>query len=217
MYTLYYFPRNASFAPHLLLQSIGVPYELTLVDRKVDQQKSADYLKVNPTGRIPALKDNDIVIYESAAICLYLAEKHPEAALIPSSDSPDRGQFYQWLCYLTATFQPELMIYFYPERHLANKEDKSELTKSIKDGQQRRLSDILTFLDTQLEGKTYLCGNKISACDYFLFMLLHWASGLDTPPIAYPNLKRFISLLANDPAVIAVCEKEGTPISHYQE
>lgn len=73
MYTLFFYPRNASWAPHMVLAEMGVDFELVLVDRKTNAQKSADYLLLNPTGRIPTLIDQDIVIFESAAICLHLA------------------------------------------------------------------------------------------------------------------------------------------------
>ena len=75
MYTLFYFPRNASFAPHMLLAHLGVPYQLELVDRISAAQKSDAYLALNPTGRIPTLVDDQTVLFESAAICLYLSEK----------------------------------------------------------------------------------------------------------------------------------------------
>ncbi|WP_348650733.1 glutathione S-transferase N-terminal domain-containing protein [Thalassomonas sp. RHCl1] len=77
MYKLFYYPRNASWAPHMLLKEIGAEHELILVDRKSEQQKSSEYLKLNPTGRIPTLVDGDLVIAESAAICLHLCDSHP--------------------------------------------------------------------------------------------------------------------------------------------
>jgi len=70
MYTLFSYPRNASWAPHLVLAEIGANYELMLVDRKLNTQKANDYLMLNPTGRIPTLIDNELIIFESAAICM---------------------------------------------------------------------------------------------------------------------------------------------------
>ncbi len=74
---LFYFPGNASMAPHCLLEEIGQPFELAFVDRAQDAHKSADYLKLNPNGLIPVLVDGDRVLYDSAAICLHLAARHP--------------------------------------------------------------------------------------------------------------------------------------------
>ena len=68
MYKLYYYPGNASMAPHMLLEELGVAYELILVDREKNAHQSAEYLKLNPNGRIPTLIDGELILYETAAI-----------------------------------------------------------------------------------------------------------------------------------------------------
>ncbi|HEY0845691.1 MAG TPA: glutathione S-transferase N-terminal domain-containing protein [Noviherbaspirillum sp.] len=95
MYTLYYYPGNANLAPHMLLEELGVPYELVLVDREQNAHKQADYLKLNPTGRIPVLIDRDLVLFETAAICLHLVDRHPEAGLAPAVGTAERAEFYK--------------------------------------------------------------------------------------------------------------------------
>ncbi len=89
MYQLYYYPGNASMAPHFILEALGVDYELVLVARKTEAQKSADYPALNPAGRIPTLVNGDSVLFESPAICLYLGEQHPEQQLIPEAGTQD--------------------------------------------------------------------------------------------------------------------------------
>ncbi|MCC6197829.1 MAG: glutathione S-transferase, partial [Burkholderiales bacterium] len=113
---LHYHPGNANLAPHMVLEEIGAPYELVLVDRTAGAHRSAEYLKLNPNGQIPVLVDADLVLYESAAICLYLADKHPEARLAPPLQSPARAQLYKWLMWCTNTLQAMLLHYYYPER-----------------------------------------------------------------------------------------------------
>ena len=92
---LYYYPANASLAPHILLEEAGCDFELVLVDRKLERQKSVEYLRLNPNGRIPVLVSGELVLFESAAICLYIADLFPEARLVPVKDpagvSPDRA------------------------------------------------------------------------------------------------------------------------------
>lgn len=112
---LYYFPGNASMAPHILLEELGVPYALSLVDRDHGEHKSPAYLKLNPNGLIPVLVDGDLVLYESAAICLHLCDTHPEAGLAPAPGSAERAHFYKWLVWMTNTMQATLLAYFYPE------------------------------------------------------------------------------------------------------
>ena len=119
MIELYYFPSNASFAPHVLLQELGVPFQLRLVDRDRDEHKEPAYLKLNPNGLMPVLVDGDLVLYETAAICLHLADTHPEAGLMPPLGSAERAHAYKWLMWLTNTLQPTVITYYYPDRFVA--------------------------------------------------------------------------------------------------
>jgi glutathione S-transferase len=211
MFKLFYYPRNASWAPHLVLVEMGVDFELVLVDRKSDQQKSSEYLLLNPTGRIPTLIDQDIVIFESAAICLYLCEKHPHSGLIPAIDNQNRAKFYQWLFYLNSTIQPELMLYFYPYKHTTGDD-----TQKIVTAQESRVTEMFSLIDKELKEKEFLVGSNISVCDHFLFMLCHWASGFSQPPLSFENLGRYLRNIAKRKAVISVCKTEGTSLEMYQ-
>src|SRR6476619_6526507 len=116
MIRLYYFPGNASLTPHMLLQELGVPFELERVERANAAHKSPAYLKLNPNGTIPGLVDGDLVLYETAAICLHLADTHPAARLAPPLRSAERARVYKWLAWSTSTVQATLIHYFYPDR-----------------------------------------------------------------------------------------------------
>ncbi|WP_437902162.1 glutathione S-transferase [Sorangium sp. So ce327] len=117
---LYYYPGNANLAPHLLLQEAGCDFELVLVDRDRREQKSANYLRLNPNGVIPTLVCGELVLFESAAICLYIADQYPSARLIPPLGSSERAHLYKWLFFLSNTVQPAYMAYRYPEKYAAN-------------------------------------------------------------------------------------------------
>lgn len=212
MYQLYYYPLNASLAPHFVLEALGVEYQLCVVDRKSNAQKSSSYIRLNPTGRIPTLVKDKLVIFESAAICLWLAECHPEARLIPQENTPERAKFYQWLMYLTSTLQAELMIYFYPEKLCS----APQAVESIAKTQQLRVTDCLRTLNQELENNQYLVADQLSICDHFLMMLLIWADELDTPPLKFENLKRFLHNMSNKQSIIRVCEVEGIDLAPYQ-
>ncbi len=116
MVQLHYFPANANAAPHMLLEEIGVEYDLVLVDRAKNAQKSRAYLKINPNGRIPVLVDDDLIVSEAAAIVLHLVDQNADAGLAPKIGTPERAKFYQWLIFLTNSLQEELMTWQYPER-----------------------------------------------------------------------------------------------------
>ena len=99
-------------APHAALAEIGVEYELVRIEREQAQTDPA-YLALNPLGVVPTLVEGELVLTESAAILLYLADRYPEARLAPE----DRTQFYRWLVFLTNTVQTTMLRFFYPERY----------------------------------------------------------------------------------------------------
>jgi glutathione S-transferase len=212
MYQLYYYPRNASWVPHLVLEEMGVDYERILVDRKSKAQKSVEYMHLNPSGRIPTLVDKDVVVFESAAICLYLCEHNPQAGLMPDVADPLRATFYQWLLYLNASLQPELMLYFYPAEHTTAQDSIA----AISEAQEIRITEMFSLLNEQLAGKAFLIGDHITVCDYYLFMLSHWASDFKTPPLSFANLGPYLCRLATRQALVNVCEVEGTSLAMYQ-
>ena len=107
---LHFSPSSAAMAPHILLEELGLPYERVLVDTAVQAHKRPEYLKLNPNGLVPVLVDTaapggELVLYESAAICLYLADAHPRARLMPPLGSVQRAHAYKWLMWLTNTLQ----------------------------------------------------------------------------------------------------------------
>ena len=124
MLKLHYFPGNASLIAHIVLEEIGVPFALEHVDRTQAAHKSAAYLALNPNGLIPVLVDDEsksvdgepLVLYETAAICMHLADMHAAAGLMPPFGTRERANAYKWLAWLSNTLQPALTLYFYPER-----------------------------------------------------------------------------------------------------
>lgn len=210
-YKLYYYPLNASLAPHLVLEELAVEYELVLVDRRKNAHKDSEYLVLNPSGRIPTLLVDGKALFESPAICLYLAEAHKESGLAPDVSDATRSEFLQWMMYLTNTFQAELMVYFYPERHGGS----GGISKKIIDAQIVRIGDILELLDRQLMSRQYLVGEQLTVCDYFLFMLCVWADELPKPPLEFDNLSIYLRRLAASQTVQTVCAKEGISLEEY--
>lgn len=209
MYKLYYFPGNANLAPHMLLEEIGAPYELVLVDRDSNEHKSPPYLKLNPTGRIPVLIDGDLVLFETAAICLHLADRHPEAELAPALGSDERAEFYKWLIYLTNTLQAELITYFYPGRLT----DDEAAAAQVKAHAQERISGeggTLDIIENQLaQSGGWLLGAPYSAADPYLMMLARWTRGMAHPARSRRHLGRYLEAMAARPAVQRAFDQEG--------
>ena len=209
MIQLHYYPSTASMAPHILLEEIGAPYERVLVDRTQGVQKTQQYLKLNPNGLIPALTDGDLVLYESAAICLYLCDRYPQAALVPPLGSAERAHFYKWLIWLTNTLQATLIVYFYPERWMnaSNAAGAAEL----KTHAEARVRVLIDQLDTELarHGGPWLLGEHYTALDAYALMLCRWTRNFAQPARTRTQLGPYLERVLARPAVARVFEAEG--------
>lgn len=210
MITLHHFPGNASFAPHVLLRELGVPFELQLVDRTQGAHKSPEYLKLNPNGLIPVLVDGDLVLYETAAILLHLADTHPQAALAPALGSAERAHFYKWLFWLSNTLQATLITYFYPDRSVDA--GNAAGAAQVKAHSQARIDDCLRQLDELLAGHggPWLLGARYSAADPLAFMLCRWTRGFvgSKPARDYPHIGPYLQRMLERPAVKQAIEAE---------
>ena len=208
MVQLHYFPSTASMAPHILLEEIGAPYERVLVDRTQGVQKTQQYLQLNPNGLIPSLTDGDLVLYESAAICLYLCDSHPEAALAPPLGSAARAHFYKWLIWLTNTLQATLIVYFYPERWMnaSNPAGAAELKVHA----EARVRVLIDQLDSELarHGGPWLLGEAYTAVDAYTLMLCRWTRNFGQPARTRPQLGPYLQRVLARPAVIRAFEAE---------
>jgi glutathione S-transferase len=208
MIQLHYHPGNASLAPHMLLEELGAPFELAFVDRANAAHKSAEYLKLNPNGQIPVLVDGDFVLYESAAICLYLADRFPEEKLAPPLQSPERAHFYQWLFWCTNTLQAMLMHYFYPERMVDDGD--AAAAAQVKRHAEARAGTMLNRLDEQLasHGGDWLLGSAFSAVDLYALMLCRWTRNFARPARSRPHLGPYLQRMLARPAVQRAFAKE---------
>ncbi len=213
MLTLYYYPGNANLAPHILLEELGVAHHLELVDRAVDAHKEAAYLALNPHGRLPTLVDGALVLTEAAAICLHLADTHPEAHLAPPLGSAARADFYRWLMYLTNTVQAEMLFYFYPER-LA---DDAAMAARVKHHAEARVAAMFDQIELALQagGSGFLSGAQFSAVDAYLLMVSRWSRMMARPARGRAALARCLANLAARPAVQRAFAAEGIEAPYY--
>lgn len=214
MLTLHYYPGNASMAPHIVLEELGVPYRLQFVDRTRNAHKSAEYLRLNPNGLIPVLidsRDGELVLYETAALCLHLADTHPAAGLAPPLGSAQRAEFYKWLVWLGNTLQATLIIYFYPERWVDD--GNVEGAAQVKAHAEAKVGAMLDQLDALLatHGGPWLLGASYSAADPLAFMLCRWTRGFARPARSLPQLGPYLQRMLERPAVQRVFEQEGLP------
>ena len=160
------------------------------------------------------LVDGDLVLYESAAICLYLADKHPEAALAPALGTPARAQCYKWLFWCTNTLQAMLMHYFYPERMVDDGDDAA--SKQVHRRAEARIGPMLDQLDAQVasHGGEWMLASGYSVVDPFAFMLCRWTRGFSRPARSLPHLGPYLARMLGRPAVqrMLATEKLAPPL-----
>jgi glutathione S-transferase len=208
MIQLHYSPGNASMTPHLVLEELGVPFELKLVDRANNAHKSPEYLKMNPNGLIPVLVDGDLVLYETAAIVLHLVDTHRAAGLAPEIGTPERAQFYKWLVWFAASLVPQFQIYFYTERYLApgNSGGVAELKAAI----ETRIEGLVDQIDAQLaaHGGPWLLGERFTALDPYAFMLCRWTRAMQRPARTLPHIAPYLQRVLARPATQRVIATE---------
>ena len=195
--------------PHLLLRELGVPFELKYVDRAAAAHKSAEYLKLNPNGLIPVLVDDDLVLYETAAILLHLVDTYPAAGLAPSVlGSAERAQFYKWLAWLSGSVMPMMQHYFYGERMVAPGNAAGAL--EVKAQAEARLNALFDQIEAQFAGHggPWFLGDRFSALDPYVFMFCRWSRGFARPARTLPHIAPFLERMLARPAVQKVFEVE---------
>jgi glutathione S-transferase len=211
MIQLHYYPGNASFAPHLLLEELGTPFELQYVDRTVAAHKQPAYLKLNPNGSIPVMVDGSLVLYETAAICLHLADTHPQAHLAPPVGTPERAHFYKWLMWMTNTVQATLTPYFYPDRWV--NEGNAAGAAEVKAHAEAKVGTLLDQMEAHLAAhdEDWFFGERYSALDPYAFLMCRWTRGFGRPARSLPHLGHYLNRMLARPATKRVIEKEKLP------
>ena len=206
MYKLYYMPGRANLAPHIVLQETGAPYRLELVDFQKQVQRSPEYMTLNPNGRVPTLIEDGFVMYEAAAITMYIADQYGEAELAPPPATLSRARYYQWMAYLTNSVQEALNQWFHPNHFVSGTQTESAFKKNA----EKRLEKMWSNLDEALSKSPYLLGDRFSACDAYLFFLTCWQTRLKKSMIRERlHLARFFETVKNRPSVRRTFEAEG--------
>lgn len=214
MYTLYYYPDNASLAPHMCLIHARAPYQLVLVDRAKGALDSDWFRALNPQGKIPAMTVGDpaaggFTMTESAAICLKIAEDLPGSALMPPVGTVTRGHALRWLFHLTNSLQADCSVYNYARRYAETRAGIEEVRAATG----ARLGALLGHIDRHLaaEPGPWLVGEQVTAADYFLLMVAGWLEQFKVPdpPTVFPTLLAYLRRAQALPAAAEAYRIEG--------
>jgi glutathione S-transferase len=207
MYLLYWSPGSASMAPHGALEESGANYELKLVSVDAGANRDPAYLKLNPNGKVPTLvADGTFVMFESAAMMAFIADRHPQAKLAPGPDDMARGHFFQWLIHLANSVHPAMLRYYYPERHTADEAGH----EAVKAKATEEVGSLWGRIDKHLAANgPYLLGERFSAADISAYMLSTWQQCCPNTYERFPNVRRLADLVAARPAMQRVIQKNS--------
>ena len=183
---LYGTPPTRAVRAMWLLNEIGVAYEIVPVDIPNGEHRSAKFLALNPAGKAPVLVDGDVVLTESAAMQLYLAEKYPAAGLIPATVA-ERGQMYRWLFFLMTEIEAPL---WRMALHEFIYEPADRIPAEVPNAR-RDCRAMLAVLEAHMAGRTYLVGDRVSVADFNAAFTLDWADEVGLLDAA-PHLRAFV-------------------------
>lgn len=161
--TLYYSPQTRATGARILLEELGAPYDLHVLNMKAGEQRQPDYLAVNPLGKVPAIRHGEALVTEQVAIYVYLADLFPEAGLTPALDDAIRGPYLRWIAYYGASFEPAVIDRFM-------KHTPAPVTQSP----YADYDSMLGALETQLAEGPYLFGERITAADILWGVAFNW-------------------------------------------
>lgn len=168
---LYYSPLTSAFRPRWALEETGLEHELVRLTLAPTDLKSPEYLRLHPLGQVPALADGELVLIESAAICMHIAEVDPKKRLVPNDDPRSRAYYHQWIFYAMDTLSP-VVHPVYLRWFLAAAADKATVATAADLAAIRR---VLAPLDTILSRAPFVLGERLTTADIVLGGVLQWA------------------------------------------
>jgi glutathione S-transferase len=196
MLKVYHAPNTRSVRIVWLCEELGLDYEKVALEFDPKVLQSENYLKINPLGKVPSMEEDGLVINESGAIVQYLLEKTGDKDLQPALGTPERGRYLHWFHFAEATLMPPLGNI---AQHAFIRPEEKRISAVAEEGKEMAIK-ILKLLDKELEGRSYIAGEKFSAADIMLGydLLLAKLFGLLTD--AMPNVLAYFNRLAERPA-----------------
>lgn len=172
--TLYYTHRTRALRPRWLLEELGLPYRLELIDIFGGKAKTSEYCKIHPHGAVPAMVIDGRVMIESCAICHWLTDLYPEKGLAPALSSDERMEYEQWVFYVPGTLEPPAFqiishSVILPEKHRV---------QAIVPWEMQRYKSVLNVLDRLLATREYMTGPRFTTADILVGSTLLWLPDL---------------------------------------
>lgn len=209
---LYYAPGACSFVPHAMLSLAGAAFEPISIKLHKGEQRSAEYLALNPRGQVPVLVDDGEVITQIVAILLHLDARFPEAGMLPTSGLA-RTRALQTLVWMNNTVHPTFTHVFMPQKFTGDAAAQTAIREHAV-GQYRGLLGEIEALASQ--ATPWLTGDRPGALDAYALTLLRWGGYAGIDPTGLPATWALAQRFAALPAVATVIERERLQLNVYQ-
>ena len=210
-YTLYYSPGACSLAPHIALEEIGLLYSLALVSTDKGETRMPEFRGVNPKGRVPVLATEGFLLTEAPAILLYLAQRHPDAGLMPCPDDDGLARAVEWFNWLSGTVHAVAVRMIWRPEQFA--QDDACHGSTVARGREHLLS-AFSHIEGTLGGVEWAVGERYTVVDPYLLVFYRWGNRMNLDMEgSYPAWTRHAARLAARPAVQRALDQEGIAIS----
>jgi glutathione S-transferase len=211
-YRLHYAPDNASVIVRMTLHEMEQPFETTLVDRSVQEQRGSDFRALSPTGLIPCLQTPDGPIFETGAILIWLAERHQKMA--PAVGHPQRAPFLKWLFFVANTVHADMRMMFYADQYAG---PDAAAQRALRGQIKSRMLDHLNLLErlTLEKPEWQAPDSPPSVLTYYIACLIRWMQLYPSDDCdwlrlsSFPALSELLHLLEMRPAVQSAALAEG--------
>lgn len=203
MITVYTFPNTRGVRITWLLEEMAQDYQLSLVDFSKGENRSPDYLAVNPAGKVPAIVDGDLLMTESGAIVSYLADKYSCGQLIPLPATALRGRYEQWAYFAVCELEQGLWSIAKHKFALPSVQRIADMKKTAA----WEFQQAVALLSSGLADRPYVLGDNFSAADILLAQTLHWALAFKQP-IEQQNVVAYYHRVIGRPAFIKANKRE---------
>ncbi len=199
---LYYKTGACSMASHIILNELGIPFELDKTDTAAGKTEAGeDFRKISPNGYVPALvNDEGDIITENPAVLQYLADLMPDAGLAPPNGTLERTRLQETLNFVSSELHKSFSPFFSGVTLDADAKQHAE------DGIGRRVAHIERHL---ADGRAYLLGNTFTVADAYAFVVLNWSNFVGVSLDAYPKTQGYVTRVAARPAVVKAMVTEG--------
>jgi glutathione S-transferase len=202
--TLFHSPNSRSAGALTLLEELGIPYKLHVLNMHVSEQRDPAYLAINPMGKVPAIKHGDVLVTEQVAIFIYLPDAFPKAGLAPAIGDPLRGPYLRWLVYYGSCFEPAVV-------------DKA-MKREPAMPRMNPYGDFDTMLKTlldQLRKGPYILGDRFSAADVLWGTALTWTTSFNLVPSG-PEIRDYLARWQARPSFARVKAKDAELAAQQQ-